>query len=151
MTKGATESRTQDLDLQGWQSLVGAWTLDATHPLLPGEQIRGEMTFEWLDGRRLLIQRSHYEHPKIPDAVAIFGVIDGQPSMHYFDSRGVHRIFTVSLIGGTLRYARNAPDLSQRFTLTVSDDLETIAGRGELSRDGTSWRDDLAVTCRRIG
>ncbi len=124
------ESPTQDLDPQDWQTLVGTWTLEATHPLLPGDEIRGEMTFEWLDGRRLLIQRSHYEHPEIPDAIAIFGVIDDQLSMHYFDSRGVHRIFTVSLSQGTLRYARNAPDFSQRFTLTFSDDRDTIAGRG---------------------
>jgi hypothetical protein len=145
------ESRTQDLDPEDWQTLVGSWTLDATHPLLPGAEIAGEMTFEWLDGRRLLIQRSHYEHAEIPDAVAIFGVIDDQLSMHYFDSRGVHRIFTVSLVQGTLCYARNAPDFSQRFSLTVSDDLDTIAGRGELSRDRSSWQDDLAITYRRIG
>ena len=30
------ESRTQDLDPQDWQTLVGTWALDATHPLLPG-------------------------------------------------------------------------------------------------------------------
>jgi len=144
------KSRTQELDPQDWQTLVGTWSLDATHPLLPGETIRGEMTFEWLDGRRLLIQRSSYEHPEIPDAIAIFGVIDDQLSMHYFDSRAVHRIFTVSFIQGTLRYARNAPGFSQRFTLTVSDDLNTIAGRGELSRDGDSWQEDLAITYRRI-
>ena len=151
LAEGAMESRTQDLDPEDWQALVGTWALDATHPMLPGEEIRGEMTFEWLDGRRLLIQRSHCEHPKIPDAIAIFGVIDGQLSMHYFDSRGVHRIFAVSLSEGTLRYARDAPGFSQRVTLTVSDDRDTIAGQGELSRDGTSWQDDLAITYRRVG
>ena len=44
------------------------------------------MTFEWLDGRRLLIQRSRYGHPEIADAIAIFGVIDDHLSMHYFNS-----------------------------------------------------------------
>jgi hypothetical protein len=142
------ESRTQDLD-PDWQRLVGTWAIDASHPLLPDDQIQGQMTFEWLDGQRLLIQRSHYDHPEIPDAIAIFGVIDDQLSMHYFDSRGVHRIFTVSFIEGTLRYARNAPGFSQRFTLTVSDNM--ITGQGELSRDGTNWQDDLAITYRRVG
>lgn len=144
------ESRTQDLDPRDWQTLVGTWALDATHPMLPGDEIRGEMTFEWLDGRRLVIQRSHYEHPEIPDAIAIFGVIDDELSMHYFDSRGVHRIFTVSLSAGTLRYARDAPGFSQRITLTVSDDRDTITGQAELSRDGANWQDDLAITYRRI-
>jgi hypothetical protein len=48
------ESRTQDLDPQDWQTLVGTWRLGASHPLLPGDEIRGDATFEWLDGRRLL-------------------------------------------------------------------------------------------------
>src|SRR5438067_1144383 len=110
---GAMESRTQDLDPEDWQTLVGTWAIDASHPMLPGDQIQGQMKFEWLDGRRLLIQRSHYDHPDIPDAAAILGVIDDQLSMHYFDSRGVHRIFTVSFSEGTLHYARNAPGFSQ--------------------------------------
>jgi hypothetical protein len=54
-------------------------------------------TFEWLDGRRFLIQRSHYDHPEIPDAIAIIGVTDGQLPMHYFDCRGVYRVYAASL------------------------------------------------------
>lgn len=147
------ELRTQDFDPEEWQILVGTWSIDASHPMLPGDQIRGEMTFEWLDGHRLLIQRSHCDHPEIPDAIAVFGVIDDQLSMHYYDSRGVHRIFSLSLVDGTLRYARNAPapDLSQRVTLTISGDGNTITGQGEMSRDGTNWQGDMAITYRRVG
>lgn len=125
---------------------------DANHTMLAGDEIRGEMTFEWLDGRRLLVQRSHYDHPDIPDAIAVFGVIDDQLSVHYYDSRGVHRIFTLSFVDRTLRYARqaSAPDFSQRLTLTVSGDGNTITGQAELSPDGTNWQDDLAITYRRV-
>jgi hypothetical protein len=146
------ELRTQDLDPEEWQILVGTWSIDASHPMLPGREIRGGMTFEWLDGHRLLVQRSRCDHPDIPDAIAVFGVIDDQLSMHYFDSRGVHRIFTLSFVNGTLRYARNAPapDFSQRLTLTVSADGNTITGQGELSEDETNWQDDLAITYRRV-
>jgi hypothetical protein len=140
----------QDLDPQDWQTLVGTWATDATHPMLQDAEIRGETTFEWLEGRRFLIQRSHYDHPEIPDAIAIIGPTDEHLSMHYFDSRGVHRIYTISLIEGTLRYARNAPGFSQRFTGTVSGDGKTIAGQGELSHDGSNWQDDLAITYRRV-
>jgi len=70
------EFRTQDLDPEDWQILVGTWSLDASHTMLPGDEIRGEMTFQWLDGHRLLIQQSHYDHAAIPDAIAVFGVID---------------------------------------------------------------------------
>lgn len=78
-------------------------------------------------------------------------MIDEQLSMHCFDSRGVHRIFTVTLSEGTLHYVRTAPGFSQGFTLTMSGERDTMAGRAELSRDGTSWEDDLAVTYRRVG
>jgi hypothetical protein len=119
--------------------------------LLPAAVIRGRATFEWLDGERFLIWRSHYDHPEIPDAVAITGVTDGQLSMHYFDSRGVHRVYSVSMSPGTWRFSRDAPGFAQRFTGTFSDDGSTITGRGQLSRDGASWEDDLALTYRKTG
>ena len=58
-------------------------------------------------------------------------MIDDQLSVHYYDSRWVHRIFTLRFADGTLRYARSAPapDFSQRVTLTVSGDGNTITGR----------------------
>jgi len=144
------ELRTQVLDPEQWQILVGAWSIDASHSMLPGDEIRGEMTFEWLDGHRLLIQRSHYDHPDIPDAIAVFGVINDQLAMHYYDSRGVHRTFTLSFVDRTLRYAMHAPGFSQRLTLTVSGDGDTITGQAEMSPDGANWRDDLAITYRRV-
>ena len=34
----------------------------------------------------------------------VIGIVDGAPSMHYFDVRGVHRTFTVAITGDTWRY-----------------------------------------------
>jgi hypothetical protein len=119
--------------------------------MLAGEAIRGTSTFEWLEGRRFVIWRSQYEHPKIPDAITIIGVTDGQLSMHYFDQRGVYRVYAASPDQGMWRYWRDAsaPDFSQRFTGTFSDDGNTITGRGELSKDGTTWEADLALDYRK--
>ena len=61
-------------ELHGWQRLIGTWATQATHPLLPGTVVRGHATFEWLDGRQFLILRWHYDHPEIPDAIAVIGV-----------------------------------------------------------------------------
>jgi hypothetical protein len=120
--------------------------------LLPGEAIRGTSAFEWLDGQKFVIWRSHYDHPKIPDAITIIGVTNGRLSMHYFDSRGVERVYSTSLDQATWRFWRDAPapDLSQRFTGTFSDDGNAIMGRGELSRDGKTWEGDLALDYRRV-
>ena len=142
-------SKSEEPELEGWQPFIGSWATEATHPMLPGTVVRGRSTFEWLEGRRFVIQRSHYDHPAIPDAIAIIGVTDGQLSMHYFDYRGVHRVYAVSLTEGTWRFWRDAPGFSQRFTGTFSADGDTITGQGELSRDGESWGDDLAITYRR--
>jgi nitroimidazol reductase NimA-like FMN-containing flavoprotein (pyridoxamine 5'-phosphate oxidase superfamily) len=136
-------------ELHGWQRFVGRWVTQATHPLLPGIVVGGQAAFEWLDGRQFLNLRWHYDHPEIPDAIAIIGVTDGQLSMHYFDHRGVYRVYAVSLDEGQWRFWRDAPGFSQRFTGVLSDDGDTIAGQGQLSRDGAGWEDDLAITYRR--
>ena len=138
--------------LEEWQRFIGSWETEGAHPMLPGEAIRGTSTFEWLHGRRFVIWRSQYEHPKIPDAITLIGVTDGQLSMHYFDERGAYRVYAASFDQGTWRYWRDAPapDLSQRFSGTFSDDGNTITGRGELSKDGSTWEDDLALDYRRV-
>jgi hypothetical protein len=137
--------------LKGWHRFIGRWETDGSHPMLPDEAIRGTSTFEWLDGQQFVIWRSHYDHPQIPDAITIIGVTNGQLSMHYFDSRGVFRMYAVSLDQPTWRYWRDAspPDFSQRFTGTFSDDGNTITGNGQLSKDGDTWEDDLDLNYRR--
>jgi Pyridoxamine 5'-phosphate oxidase len=143
------QSHTPLPELAGWQRLIGRWETQATHPLLPGAVVRGHATLEWLDGRQFVILRWHYDHPEIPDAIAITGVTDGQLCMHYFDYRGVYRLLAVSLDNGHWRFWRDAPGFSQRFTGILSADGDTITGQGQLSRDGSRWADDLAITYRR--
>jgi hypothetical protein len=145
----AMQPQAQHPGLEGWQRLAGTWATEATHPALPGTVVTGQATFEWLEGQRLLIWRSHYDHPEIPDAIAVTAIIDGKPSMHYFDPRGVHRVFAASITAGTWRFWNDAPGFSQRFTGVLSDGGDTITGQGQLSRDGSSWEDDLSITYRR--
>jgi hypothetical protein len=135
-----------ELELLG--GLVGTWTTEGRHPLLP-EAIRGNATFEWLEGDRFLIWRSHYDHPDVPDALAVLGVIENRLAMQYFDSRGVHRVYSVAMSPGTWRFWRDGPDFAQRFTGTFGDGGATITGRGQLSTDGVTWEEDLALTYRR--
>ena len=136
-------------ELEHLAPLVGTWTTEGRHPLLPGQAITGRATFEWLDGERFLVQRSHYDHPDIPDAVAVTGVVDDRLSMHYFDSRGVHRVYSVSASPGEWRFWRDDPGFRQRFVGTFSDDGRTITGQGAMARDGGDWEDDLQLTYRR--
>ena len=118
--------------------------------MLPGEAIRGTSSFEWLDGQRFVIWRSHYDHPEIPDAITIIGVTDGQLSMHYFDERGVYRVYAASLDQAKWRYWRDAPapDLSQRFTGTFSDDGTRSRAEVSYRRTGVPGRTILLSTTR---
>jgi hypothetical protein len=131
-------------------ALVGAWTIEATHPAYPSVVVTGRASFEWLEGEHFLIQRSQAEHPDFPDGISIIGATtDEGLSMHYFDSRGVYRLYGVGVSEGVLRIWRDAPGFSQRFTGKLVDEGDTIDGHWELSRDGSNWEDDLEITYRR--
>jgi hypothetical protein len=129
--------------------LVGRWTTEATHPGLPGVILTGYSEIEWLEGERFLIDRSHHDHPDVPDAISIIGDTDGL-QMHYFDSRGVYRIYETSVTdeGWEIAMDANAP-FWQRMTFFFEDDEQTIAGHGKLSHDGVHWEDDLQIMYRR--
>ena len=137
-------------DLEPLNALVGEWTTEATHPEYPSTVVHGHATVEWLEGERFLIHRSRNEHPDFPDAIAVIGAPTEGLSMHYFDSRGVFRVYEVSMDDGVWRFWRDAPGFSQRFTGTFADDGDTIVGRSQLSRDDSTWDDDLAITYRRV-
>jgi hypothetical protein len=136
--------------LEPLNALVGSWKIEATHPALPSTRVLGEADFEWLEGERFLIQRSWTDHPEFPDSLIVFGVDDGELSINYFDSRGVHRVYGVSFVDGVWKMWRYAPGFSQRFTGMFEDGGDTIAGLWKLSRDETTWDDDLQITFRRI-
>jgi len=135
----------------GWERLVGSWATEARHPLLPGEDLRGLTAFEWLADQHFLLQRSHYEHAEIPDAVAVSGIIDGRPTTHYFDPRGKHRTFSLSLTDEGWRYWNDDPSFAQRFTGEFGVDGSSITGIAERSEDGgETWELDLEITYRRL-
>jgi hypothetical protein len=59
--------------------LVGTWTIDVTHPALPGVVAHGTAVVEWLEGERFLIHRARTDHPDFPDSVSIIGITDHVP------------------------------------------------------------------------
>lgn len=134
--------------------LIGKWTTVGTHQLVPNTTFHGRTVFEWLEGGAFLIMHSEIDEPSIPSGIAIFGTDDddgiGEYFMLYFDERGVSRRYEVSLHDNVLKWWRNSPNFSQRYTHTIVDDGDTIIGRGELSKDGLSWEKDLDLTYTRV-
>ncbi len=157
---------TSDPAFKPLNRLVGTWTTEATHPAVPGVVVHGTAIVEWLEGEQFLIHRARTDHPDFPDAVSIIGFterdrVDNVPSinpasadkpslrMHYFDSRGVFRVYEVSIDDESWRLWRDAPGFSQRFNGRVADRGDTIVGCWQLRRDELHWDDDLDITYRR--
>jgi hypothetical protein len=137
--------------LEPFEALIGEWTVELTHPAVGDTVIRGRTTFEWLEGRRFVIQRAANEHPDFPDSLSVIGVMEGDSdlSMQYFDSRGVHRVYAVGFVGNELTLKRDDPGFAQRLSATLSDDGSTFTGVWQLNEGGQGYRDDLAFTFRR--
>jgi hypothetical protein len=155
-----------ELALEQLARLPGTWTTEATHPSLPGVIVHGTVVVEWLEGKRFLIHRACTDHPDFPDSISIIGITgldrvntarSDRPTdatepglrMHYYDSRGVSRVFDMSIDDGRWRIWRDAPGFSQRFTGTFADDGNAIDGLWELRDDDGHWKNDLEITYRR--
>lgn len=146
------EQPDRDPELDELEALVGEWTMEATPPGAepwPGE---ARVSFEWLEGRTWLIERWSIEMPEAPDGIAIIGLGEGDGTFqqHYFDSRGVHRVYEMTVEDGSWRMWRDDADpFPQRFSATFSDDGSMITARWEKAPDGTNWETDFNVTYRR--
>ncbi len=132
---------------------LGEWSMAAVFPNAPSSGAAGRTVFEWMPGEQFLVQRWEVPHPAAPDGVAIIGVAEARETylQHYFDSRGVARVYEMSFASGVWKLCRNSPDFSpldfsQRFTGAFSDDGNAIDGRWETSRDGRSWEHDFDLT-----
>lgn len=138
----------RDPALEPFDALIGAWAIEATHPMVDAV-VAGSATFEWLEGGRFLIQRSRNDHETFPDAISVIGAPEAGDGlvMEYFDSRGVRRTYRISLDDGVLRIWRDDPAFAQRFSATLGGDA--FEGLWQLARTPGDWQDDLKVTYRR--
>jgi hypothetical protein len=141
---------THPADLRLLDRLVGEWTSEATHPAFPGVVVAGRATGAWLEGERFLMLRTQFDHPDFPDALSVLGETDEGSVSHYFDSRGVHRVYRLGFGGGAWQLGRDEPGFNQRFTGTFEDGGDRIVGVWEFSPDGSDWERDLEITFVRL-
>lgn len=137
-------------DLQSLgRRLIGQWTTEATHPSVPGTAVHGTASVEWLEGERFLIFRARNEHPDFPDSVSIIGETDGL-RWHYFDSRGVHRVYEFSVTEDGWEITGDLPEFSQRLWVTFADEDNTMIGKSRLAEDRETWKEDLEINYFRV-
>jgi hypothetical protein len=144
-------------EMAALERLVGEWSVEAIAPWAPPSDLRGKTVFEWMTGGKLLVQRWEVPVPEAPDGLAVIGLDGSGPGylQHYFDTRGVARVYVMSFDEDVWKLSRTTADFSplefsQRFTGTFSDDGRTIRGRWEICHDGTTWEQDFDLVYRRV-
>jgi hypothetical protein len=147
--------------LRRLDALVGEWETEVS---IEGQLMaRGNTVFEWLEGGSFVAQHVVAGSP-LPGAppewvenapqyaTTIIGLDDAADRFYmlYADSRGVFRVYQMSLDDGVWKIWRDAPEFNQRFTGTFSDDGNTITSYWEFSSDGTNWAKDFDLIYRKV-
>ncbi len=138
--------------------LVGEWRMVPRFENLPVPDGDARVTFEWMPGGQFLVQRWSIPVPEAPDGIAVIGADPASEErfvQHYFDSRGVARVYKMTLADNVWTLWRDEPDFSpldfrQRYSGKVSDDGRTITGAWEICHDGTTWEHDFDLTYTRV-
>jgi hypothetical protein len=139
---------------------IGEWIVDARFPgIASGNGVVARSRFEWLLDRQFLLQRTEIPIPEAPDSLSIISVdlATGAYTQHYYDTRGVVRLYAMSLADGLWTLLRESPDFTpldfrQRFVGTFSADGNTISGAWQLgSPDDREWQHDFTLDYRRTG
>jgi hypothetical protein len=143
-----------------FEPLIGEWHGAGEIPIKPPMMISEEAKIERLGA--FIVFSTKGEPAELPDSIAIIGGGPaGEPRpMHYFDSRGVKRMFVTAVVGSAWTIWRapgedwNGPDgpgFNQRFMGEISGDGQTIDGRWErgMGAAGDQWQIDFPITYSR--
>ncbi|MEV6399429.1 hypothetical protein AB0M39_32355 [Streptomyces sp. NPDC051907] len=142
---------------------VGEWVVEARfsgdQPAPSSASDAGTIArsrFAWALDRQFLVQHTEIPIPEAPDSMSIVGadLATGAYTQHYYDTRGVARLYAMSLVDRVWTLTRESPDFTpldfgQRFIGTFSEDGNTIAGAWEIRHDGGEWEHDFALVYRR--
>lgn len=138
--------------LRFFERIIGEWRTTGTHPLLPGATVHGRVSFAWLEGGAFVIWRSEVDDPRFPDGVAIIGSDDeaGTIVVSYFDQRTISRRYEITVGDQGFTMERMDPKFRQRMSFTLEAGDTRIVSKGEMSRAGGPWEDDLSQTFERL-
>lgn len=150
------ETSAREETMKRLEFFIGHWKMEVIHPHLQPNPISGETNFEWLE-EKYVLQRTHIDKAEFPDNMIVY---DWDPKTggylaHYFDSRGVTRLYQMSVENGVWKMWRDAPDFSpldffQRFAGRIDEAEKVIDGSWEISDDGITWNHDLKFIYKKV-
>jgi hypothetical protein len=143
--------------MKEFEPLIGNWHGEGEIPTEPPTKLTVETTFSRLG--EFVVMSSVGEPAEMPATISVIGGAPaGQPQpMHYFDSRGIQRLYLTAMEGSTWKIWRapgeewngpNGPGFNQRFIGEISDDGNTIQSRWErgVGDAGDMWELDFPMT-----
>lgn len=124
--------------------LVGQWDITMHHSAVP-EPVIGKQSYERVLEDAFVKLRWTYDHPDFPDALALLDA----GTCHYFDVRGVVRVFDLTVDDSGWTMHRRGDDFWQRSSATF-DSRDRMTGTGENSFDGgATWQHDYSIVYTR--
>ena len=140
--------------IKNLEVFIGEWNVEISSMSFradKNEMVRGSARFEWFE-QSFLIQRFEVPNSEFPAATFIIGPDDTseQYCALYTDSRGVSRVYQMSLNEQAWNLWRTAPGFSQRFSAVFKNDKKQISAKWEKSVDGINWDHDFDLTYTRL-
>ncbi|SHM78627.1 hypothetical protein [Gracilibacillus kekensis] len=133
----------------------GEWELELIHPDF--QSILGHTSFTWMDGNQFMIQSANVNQSEFPSSMIVYDYDSNTDTyiQHYFDSRGVARLYKMSIKQRNWELWRNSSDfstldLSQRFWGEFNASYDTIQSTWEKSFDGEKWEHDFKIIYRKL-
>ena len=143
--------------MKQFDRLIGEWHVEGEIPIEPPMRVSGESKLERLGA--FIVFSSVAEPADMPDSLSVIGGApnDEPQPMHYFDSRGVKRLFMTAVEESTWKIWRapgedwsgpDGPGFNQRFTGEISADGTRIEARWErgMGDAGDAWELDFPIT-----
>ena len=125
--------------------LLGTWNFTMSHSAL-SEPVSGRQRYERVLNGAFVMLHWAYDHPEFPDAIAMLD----ERAYHYFDVRGVTRVFDLAIDDSGWAMIRRDEDFWQRSAGRFRG-RDAIDGTGENSFDaGHTWQHDFSMSYARV-
>ena len=131
----------------------GEWEMQLSNASFlpdPSATIKGNVSFDWLEGGAFLIMRMG-DPSSSPGAIWLINRDESSSDykVFYYDDRKVSRIYDMSFSDNVWKLWRHSPNFSQHFEGQISNDGNKIMAKWEKSSDGQKWEHDFDVMYTR--